>query len=139
MSEAKKFPVNSRRQIYHTAANKLAQQGNLSRATEILTDNFDEDTLEEAIRNLNSQYSYTLMSAGRFSEAEAIIDGFPENTRVGALVNLATLFTGKSRENKSYAVAVLGKRARLFPKTGRYKRNAKSDADNFIVWRNRTG
>jgi hypothetical protein len=110
LSEAKKFPVNSRRQIYHTAANKLAQQGNLSRATEILTDNFDDDALEEAIRNLNSQYSYTLMSAGRFEEAEAIIDGFPENTRVGALISLAnSIYRKNQEENKSYAIAVLGK------------------------------
>ncbi len=34
LSAAKKFPVSSRRQIYQRAANKLAQQGDINRATE---------------------------------------------------------------------------------------------------------
>ena len=108
--EAKKFPVNSRRQIYHTAANKLAQQGDINRATEILTDNFDEDALEQEIHNLKSQYSYSLISAGKFSEAENLIDEFPENSRVHALINLANAIHQKNpTDNKAYAVAVLGK------------------------------
>jgi len=107
---AKKFPASSRRQIYQRAANKLAQQGDINRATEILTDNFDEDALEQEIHNLNSQYSYNLISAGKFAEAENLIDGFPENSRVGALINLANaIFQKNQTENKSYAVAVLGK------------------------------
>ena len=53
LSEAAKFPVNSRRQIYQTAANKFAQQGNMSRAAEVLTDNFSDDALEQSLQNLN--------------------------------------------------------------------------------------
>ena len=50
------------------------------------------------------------MSAGKFDEAERIIDGFPENTRAGALVNLANAIYQKSpEENKSYAASVLEK------------------------------
>jgi hypothetical protein len=108
--EAKKFPVSSRRQIYQTAANKFAQQGDLNRATEILKDNFDDDALEQEIHNLNSQFVYSLSSAGKFTEAERVIDGFPENLRVNALTNLANAIYRKNpEENKSYAVAVLGK------------------------------
>lgn len=108
--EAKKFPVNSRRQIYQTAANKFVQQGDFSRATEVLTDNFSDDALEEAIRNLNSQYSYNLISAEKFAEAERIIDEMPENQRNSSLINLANAIYQKNpEENKSYAVAVLEK------------------------------
>jgi hypothetical protein len=108
--EAKKFPVSSRRQIYQTAANKFAQQGDLNRATGILKDNFDDDALEQEIHNLNSQFVYSLSSAGKFTEAERVIDGFPENLRVNALTNLANAIYRKNpEENKSYAVAVLGK------------------------------
>jgi hypothetical protein len=110
LAEAKKIPVNSRRQIYQTASNKLAQQGDWSRATEVLTDNFSDDALEEAIRNLNWQYSHHLMNEGKFAEAERIIDEMPENTRQSSLINLATVIYQKNpEENKSYAVAVLEK------------------------------
>ena len=116
LGEAKKFPVSSRRQIYHSAASKLAQQGNFSRATEILTDNFEDDALEDALRNLNWQYSHSLISEGKFAEAERIVDGFPENTRLGALISLANAIYQKNKEeNKSYAVAVLGKARALIP------------------------
>jgi len=110
LGEAEKYPVNARRQIYQTAANKFAQQGNLNRATEVLTDNFSDETLEEAIRNLNWQYSHNLISSGKFEEAERIIDESPENTRLNSLVNLANAIYQKNpTDNKSYAVAVLGK------------------------------
>ncbi len=110
IAEAGKFPANSRRQIYQTAASKFAEQGDFSRATEVLRDNFTDDALDEAIRNLNWQYSYSLISAGKFAEAERMIDEFPENARGGALVNLANAIYQKNpAENKSYAVAVLGK------------------------------
>ena len=107
---AKNFPVNRRGQIYQTAANKLAQAGDINRATQILNNNFDDDALEDALRNLNWQYSYNLINNGKFAEAEQLIDNFPENTRLGALVNLANAIYQKNpQENKSYAVAVLGK------------------------------
>lgn len=110
LAAAKKFPVNSRRQIYQTAANKLAQQGDFSRASEVLTENFSDDALEEAIRNLNWQYSHHLMNEGKFVEAERIIDEMPENARQNSLINLATVIYQKNpEENKSYAVAVLEK------------------------------
>lgn len=110
LGEAKKFPVHQRGQIYQTAANKLAQAGDINRATEILNDNFDEDALEDALCHLNWQFSYNLINNGKFAEAEQLIDGFPENTRLGALVNLANAIYQKNpQENKSYAVAVLGK------------------------------
>lgn len=110
LGAAAKVPERSRSQIYQMAANKYAQQGDLSRATEVLNDNFSDDALEEMLRNLNYQYSYNLTNAGKFAEAERLIDGFPENTRLNALINLAgAIYQKNPEENKSYAVSVLGK------------------------------
>ncbi|MEO8072141.1 MAG: hypothetical protein ABI686_02735 [Acidobacteriota bacterium] len=110
LGTAAKVPERSRSQIYQMAANKFAQQGDLNRATEVLNDNFSDDALEEMLRNLNYQYSYNLINAGKFAEAERLIDGFPENTRLSALINLANAIYQKNpEENKSYAVSVLGK------------------------------
>jgi hypothetical protein len=114
LNEAKKFPLNSRRQFYQTAANKFAQQGNINRATEILRENYDDDAFDDALNGLKWQYSYNLISEGKFEEAERLIDEFPETTRVGALINLAnSIYQKNQKENKSYAVAVLNK-ARSF-------------------------
>jgi thioredoxin-like negative regulator of GroEL len=110
LSKAENFPVESRRRIYQTAANKLVQNGDVSRAAEILNDNFSDDALEDALRNLNGQYSYHLISAGKFEQAERVIDEMPENTRLNSLVNLANAIYQKNpADNKSYAAAVLGK------------------------------
>lgn len=110
LAEAKKFPAISRRQIYQQAANKFVQQGNLSRAIEVLTDNFSDGALEEVIQNLNAQHSYNLMSAGKFAEAERVIDEMPENQRQSSYVYLANaIYQQNPAENKSYAVAVLEK------------------------------
>ena len=105
-----KVPLQSRSQIYQMAANKFAQQGNINRAAEVLNDNFSDDALEEMLRNLNSQYAYTLISAGKFAEAETLIDSLPENTRLNMLINLANAIYQKNpEENKSHAASVLGK------------------------------
>lgn len=110
LSAAGKFPETSRRQIYQSAAAKFAEQGDFNRATEVLTENFSDDALEEAMRGLNWQYAYSLINAGKFSEAERMIDEFPENTRVGALINLANAVYRKNpAENKPHAAAILGK------------------------------
>jgi len=109
LGEAKKFPKNSRRQIYQTAASKFAQQGDVHRAKEILADTFSDEALEDANRQLDWQYSYSLVSQGKFAEAERMIDEFPENSRLGALVNLANAIYQQDAANKSYAMAVLGK------------------------------
>ena len=101
LGAAAKVPERSRSQIYQMAANKYAQQGDLSRATEVLSDNFSDDALEEMLRNLNYQYSYNLINAGKFAEAEKLIDGFPENTRLNALINLAgAIYQKKSRRKQ---------------------------------------
>ena len=116
LGTADKVPPQSRRQIYQMAANKFAQQGNMSRAAEVLNNNFADDALDEALRNLNFQHSHNLISAGKFAEAERIIDSFPEKTRFNALINLANAIYQKSpEENKSYAASILAKARAALP------------------------
>ena len=48
IAAAKRFPEASRRQLYQTAANKYAQDGNMNAAMAVVKDNFADDVLEEA-------------------------------------------------------------------------------------------
>lgn len=116
LAAAKKFPVESRRQIYQTAANKFVQAGDMNAATAVLNDNFSDDALEEVLRNLNWHYTSTLTASGKFSEAEKIIDEFPENTRLSGYVSLAnSIYAADAEKNKSDALRVLGKGRALLP------------------------
>ncbi|MEP7076223.1 MAG: hypothetical protein ABI878_10460 [Acidobacteriota bacterium] len=110
LAEAKKYSSNWQRQIYQSAANKLVNAGNMSRAMEVLMENFSDDALEEALRNLNSQYANSLIGAGKFTEAEQLIDLMPESSRPSALINLAnSLYPRNPSENKTLALAILNK------------------------------
>jgi hypothetical protein len=116
LGEAKKFPMNSRRQIYQSAASKYAQEGDITSALAVVNENFSDDALTDAVNNLNSQYSYSLIGAGKYADAERVIDEFPENARLSALVNLANSIYGADTEkNRSHAALVLGKARALLP------------------------
>ncbi|MEP6848672.1 MAG: hypothetical protein ABI999_07435 [Acidobacteriota bacterium] len=110
LAEAKKYSSNWQRQIYQSAASKLVNAGNMPRAMEVLKENFLDDALEEALRNLNSQYANSLISTGNFTEAEQLIDQMPESSRASSLVNLAnSLYPRNPGENKTLALAILNK------------------------------
>ena len=109
LDEAKKFPKDLRQSIYLSAVNKFARQEEWSRAKEVLTDAFSDDFLETAIHNLDLQHSNRLIGQGKFAEAERMIDEFPENMRLGALVNFANTIYQQDAANKSYSMAILGK------------------------------
>jgi len=112
LAAADKFPVNSRRNIYQTASNKLMGQGNWQAAREILTENFDDD--DYTLTNFDSQLVYNLTNQGKFAEAERVIDGLTPPNRVGHLVNLSTaVFHRDQKENKAYASALLEKARQL--------------------------
>lgn len=116
LAEAKKYGPNERRQIYQTVSNKFVQAGNFDAARQVLNDNFSDDALDDAMSNLNAQYSYQLINAGRFNEAEQLINDFPETTRIGALINLAqSIYNKNPEENASYAGSVLGKARAAIP------------------------
>jgi hypothetical protein len=116
MAAAKRFPDNSRRQIYQSAAAKFAQSGDISSAMAVVNDNFADDALEEAVRNLNAQYSGNLMGEGKYAEAERLIDDFPESTQLQSYINLANVVFSADREkNKTYALQVLAKARNTLP------------------------
>ncbi|MEO7674777.1 MAG: hypothetical protein ABIU09_11965 [Pyrinomonadaceae bacterium] len=110
LAEAAKLPVESRTQIYQSAATKLAGAGDFAGARNILSEYFSGDALENAESSLNWTYSQHLISAGRFAEAESLIDEFPDANRLSALISLASSVFGRDEtKNKSYAVALLEK------------------------------
>jgi hypothetical protein len=123
-----KYP-HSRQMIVQNVANRFAQQGDVNRAAELIKDNFADDTLDEAMRNLNQQYANFLINQGRFIEAERVIDQFPENSRFSALISLATnIFQKDNAENKTYALAVVSKAIGLLPE----KPVTSTDMSNFM-------
>jgi tetratricopeptide (TPR) repeat protein len=110
VSEAKRLPVASRSSVFQTAAARFAQRGELDRALALLNENFSDEMLDQATQSLKSQYASTLMYAGRFTEAEALIDQLQDGARLSSLINLANVIYQKDPEkNKEYATAVLGK------------------------------
>lgn len=110
IAEAKRFPVENRSQIYQTAANKMSDAGDYAGALALLNDNFSDEALENAVNSLNWYYAHHLMNQQKFSEAERLIDEFPDNNRIVALIQLAnTVFNKNNIENKAYALSLLGK------------------------------
>ena len=110
LAGAAKLPVESRSQVYQSAANKLAGTGDFAGARSVLNEYFSGDALESAENTLNWTYSQHLINAGRFIEAEALIDEFPDSNRISALLSLAnSVFSRDEEKNKSYAVALLEK------------------------------
>jgi len=110
IASAKKFPLNQRYQIYQRAASKMVEQGNIAGARGIVSDNFSDDSLDEVMRSLDSQYSYRLISQGQFDDAERMIDSFPVGSRLGSLINLANaVYQHDPEKNKAYAVALVRK------------------------------
>jgi hypothetical protein len=114
LGAADKFPINTRRQIYQTASNKLMGQGNWQAAREVITENFADDDTDNALQNFDQQLVYNLIGQGKFGEAENIIDGIPLPNRVPLLVNLAnSIYNRDSEKNRAYASSVLGKARQL--------------------------
>lgn len=95
LTEAAKLPAESRRQVYQSAANRLTAAGDYSRARAILDDNFSDDALENAVGSLDWFYAHQLMNQGRFTEAESLIDQFPDSNRLSALISLANSVFGR--------------------------------------------
>lgn len=105
-----KVPEYQRNSIYQSAANKYVQQGNMSKAREIISENFADDAVDEMMQNVDSQYAYKLINEGNFANAEQVIDTFAESMRIGALINLAnTAYSRDNEKNRPYALALIAK------------------------------
>jgi hypothetical protein len=116
ITEAPKIPVEMRRQIYHQAANRLVASGDTGRARQLLSDNFSDEALTNAQESLNYYHAHQLMNNGKFAEAEALINEFPEGNRFAALITLAdSAFNRDQTENKAFAVGILGKAGMSIP------------------------
>jgi hypothetical protein len=114
LAVASKFPESNRREIYQSASNKLMNQGNWQAARAVIDENFSDEARDQLLSNFDQQNCYNLVSQGKFSDAERIIDGMPERQRVSALVNLANSVYGRDqKENKAYALALLDKASQL--------------------------
>ena len=108
LTEVPKLPLESRRQVYSNVANRLAAAGELTRARQIIADNFSDEALESAQAELTRQHVHHTINAGRFAEAEALIEQLEESARFPASISLAeTIFYLNRTENKAQAVAVL--------------------------------
>lgn len=116
LAEARRMPADSRGPLYQNAANKMASSGDLDGAMALLNANFTGRALDNAVNSLNWWYAGVLMNQGKFSEAEALIDQFPESNRRTALMNLAAKAYAKDKVgNKEYAIGVLNKARTLMP------------------------
>jgi len=114
LAAASKFPADNRRQIYESASNRLMNQGNWQAARAILDENFTDEAREQMLNNFDQQNAYNLINQGKFSDAERVIDGLPEQNRVSALVNMANTVYGRDpKENRSYAMALLAKAGQM--------------------------
>lgn len=116
VAEARRMPADTRAPVFHAAANRMAQSGDITGATELLNANFSGHALENAVNSLNWFYAHHLINQGKFTEAERIIDEFPESNRRTALIALATrAFAKNAAENKDYAITVLNKVRSMLP------------------------
>ena len=114
INAAKKFPLETRRSIYLTAANKFAEAGNFENGLTILNQNFEGDSLESAVNSLRSHNANLLIQKGEFGAAEAMILEFEDNQRNQAFVSLAhSIYNANPDENRSRAIGILA-RARAF-------------------------
>jgi disulfide oxidoreductase YuzD len=108
LTEASHLPVEMRRYVYSNASNRLVAAGQMGRARQLIADNFSDEALQTAQAELTRQHVYHTMNAGRFSEAEALIEELDESYRFSALISLAdAIYYRNQKENKAQAFAVL--------------------------------
>jgi tetratricopeptide (TPR) repeat protein len=116
ITEAKKFPVESRQSLYQTAANKLSEAGQYDRALALLNESFEDDALENAVSSLNWYYSQHLINKGDYTGAEEMILEFNESNRNSALISLAhTIYNKNPEENRTQAVGILNRVRSILP------------------------
>ncbi len=117
LSQADKYPSHYRNQIYRRAAEKTVQSGNVPEAQKIIATNMSEEESDSYL----SQFYYNLatqaISQGKFNEANQFINQVSdENTRMNALIYLATSIYEKApQENQKWAANVLDQARAFIP------------------------
>ncbi|HKP70214.1 MAG TPA: hypothetical protein VJV05_13085 [Pyrinomonadaceae bacterium] len=116
LAEAKKFSPDMRRSMYQNAANKLSDSGQYERALALLSDQFEDDALDNAISSLNWYHAHLLVQRGDYDGAEAMMMQFNDSNRISALTQLAkTIYNKDPKENRSRANALLQRVRSLMP------------------------
>lgn len=112
LAAAPKLPVEHRRQVFHSLANRLVAAGEVGRANQVIRENFADDALTNAQESLNWYYVRQLIGQGKYAEAEVIINEFPEGNRFSALISMAnSVYQRSPEENKTHALGILAKAA----------------------------
>lgn len=117
LSEADKFPLAFREQIYVAAVNKIALAGDVNRAKEILIKNFPIQRQDEMFATLNWELAYRAIEKGDFDQASNLIEQLPESSRFNALIYLGESMLVKKPKDNQKAVLILGKARGLISDT----------------------
>jgi hypothetical protein len=109
MSEAEKFPEQFRNQMYYAAAEKFAQNGNVTQAQKIISSKMSQEDSENYLTQINYNLISKAIGEGKFDEAGLLINQIPaENSRFGLLMQLAmSVYQKNPAENKKQTLAIL--------------------------------
>jgi len=117
LSEADKFSDEFKNQIYYTAAEKAAQNGNLAQAQKIIQSKLPEAEAESYLTSINHNIISQATANGKFDEANALINEMPaDNTRFYLLLSLATsIYQKNPAENKKQSLGVVEQARAMIP------------------------
>ena len=106
---ASDMPRSWRNELYRRAAEKMAQNGNVSQAEKILSDNLSEQESDYYVSQFNYNLANQAISKGNYDEAAAFAAKISNlNYRISALTQIAnSIFQKDPKENKRAALAVL--------------------------------
>lgn len=118
LNDAGSFSEENQRKIYKFAACKLAIQGNLRSADNLLNENFtDKENTNKRLSLILYQFVYkSLMSEKNdFQKAEEWIEHMPDaQLKIDALAFLAETIYGKDKSNKEKSLLLLSKALKEF-------------------------
>lgn len=117
IARAEKFQTSYRNEIYRSAAQKFAANGNIAEAEKILQSGIGDEQTEYYLSQFYVNLSYQLAGQGKFDEANYYINQIAdESQRIGALIYLANTAYGRNpKENQKLAEGFLMQARALIP------------------------
>jgi predicted transcriptional regulator len=117
LSEADKYPDDIKNQIYYSAAEKLAQNGNVEGAKKLIASKLPENERENYLTQINYNLIQQAITAEKYDEAASLINLIPvENSRFYFLIQLATTIHQKNpADNKTKALGVINQAREMIP------------------------
>ena len=107
---ANRLSEGDKRQVYQSAAERMASSGDYQAALGFLNQNFSGRALENAVQALSRRYADLLINQGKWDEAENLIDQMDDAVRRRALTDLAKKAYAKdAAANKDVALNALRK------------------------------